>query len=96
MSKAQKSSIECKRRWAKNNPNKVSEYIKKSNWAKKNRDKINKRRRDDRKGMELLCGIREKHLESMKDDPESMTSEFLNTIQNLGCKKHKKTDSKIS
>lgn len=89
MSKSQKSSADSKKKWRENNPDKVKEYARNSNWGKEHREKINKRRRDNRKGVELLCEIREKHLEDMKDDPESLTPEFLNTIQNLGCKNKK-------
>ena len=89
MSSAQKSSRESKRRWVKENPDKIKEYAKNSDWAKNNRGKINKRVRDNKKGVEALCEIRKKHLEDMKDDPESMSAEFLNTIQNLGREKSK-------
>ena len=87
MSSAQKSSRESKMRWVKENPDKIKEYAKNSDWAKNNRDKINKRVRDNNRGVESLCEIRNKHLEDMKNDPESLSPEFLNTIQNLGCEK---------
>ena len=92
MGAGQKGSRDGHRRWIDNNLEeaRVLRRVNTNDWQKNNRDKINKRYRDDTRGMELLCEIREKHLEDMKDDPESMTPEFLNTIQNLGCKKKKK------
>ena len=85
MGAGQKGRQEAMKRWAKNNPEqaKASRKASAQKWRAKNKPKINKRVQDSRNGEELLCGIRKEHQKAMKDDPESLSSDFKNTIMDL-------------
>lgn len=85
MGAGQKGRRDAIRRWAKNNPEQAKASKKASNykWRAKNRPKINKQVRDNRNGEELICEIRKKHCEDTKDDPESLSSGFVDAILDL-------------
>ena len=85
MGAGQKGRRDAIRRWAKNNPEqaKTSKKASACKWRAKNRPKVNKKARDNRNSGELLCEIRKEHQKAMKDDPESLSSDFKNTIMDL-------------
>ena len=85
MGAGQKGRRDAIRRWAKNNPEqaKTSKKASARKWRAKNRPKVNKKARDSRNGEELLCKIRKKHQKEMKDDPRSLSPDFINTILDL-------------
>lgn len=85
MGAGQKSRREAIKRWAENNPEEAKASKKASNdkWKAKNREYINKQARDNRRGKEILCEIKDKHQKEMKNDPESLSSDFMDTILKL-------------
>jgi len=86
MSKGQISSLEGGRKWKKKNPEKVKKNRETFNeWVEENRPEINKQRRERKKQIGTLCSTRKKHLKNMKDDPESMSKAFMDTLFNTKC-----------
>ena len=85
MGAGQKGRQEAMKRWAKNNPEqaKASRKASAQKWRAKNKPKINKRVQDSRNGEELLCGIRKEHQKAMKDDPRSLSPDFVDIIMDL-------------
>jgi len=85
MGTGQKSAIDSKKRWKKKNPEKAKETHRRlyCEYWERNKDEINKKKREHRK--EVVCDIIKKHHEDMKDDPESLTTEFIQKIVNIKC-----------
>ena len=85
MGAGQKGRRDAIKKWAENNPEfaKASKKASACRWRAKNRSKVNKQARDNRNGENLLSDIREKHCEDMKDDPESLSSGFVDAILEL-------------
>ena len=80
MSLAQVSRMEQNKRWRENNPERAKETQKKSSkkWYKANKDKASESQRKRReKNKMTVCDILEQHHEEMKNDPESLTTDFL-------------------
>ena len=89
MGSGQVSSAECNKRWKKKNPEKVKESAKKADnkYYINNRKKILKRNQERRQHMKdgAVCEIIKKHHENMKNDPESLTTEFMKHMVNIKC-----------
>ena len=80
MSFGQVSKMEGNKKWRKGNPEKAKELQKKSSekWYATNRDKASESQRKRRKKNKMtVCDILEQHHEEMKDDPESLSTDFL-------------------
>lgn len=85
MVSGQKAARDGMRRWTERNPvfakscRKAADHKSKA----KNRAQINKRNRDNRNGENLLRDIRKKHCEDTKNDPESLSPDFMDIILEL-------------
>lgn len=80
MSLAQVSRMEQNKRWKKNNPERAKEIQKRASkkWYKSNKDKASTAQHIRREKNKMsVCDILEQHHEEMKDDPESLTTDFL-------------------
>ena len=85
MGAGQKGRQDAMKKWAENNPEfaKASKRASAYKWRAKNRSKVNKRARDNRNSEDLTLEIRKKHHTDMKNDPESLSCDFMDTILEL-------------
>ena len=80
MSLAQVSRMEQNKRWKENNPERAKDIQKRASkkWYESNKGKASKAQHIRReKNKMTVCDILEQHHEEMKDDPESLTTDFL-------------------
>ncbi len=73
-----------------NHPEKQKEWS--HNFYLKNKDNINEKRRKNKDGIRphvyknITCNLIKKHHEEMKDDPEHLTTEFMQKLIGIKCK----------
>ena len=83
MSTGQVSTIKSRKKWKEKNPEKVKKNrATAKKWTAENSERLNKQRQKRNKEIGSVCNTRKKQLKRMKNDPESLTKEFMESLFN--------------
>lgn len=87
----------CDRKWARENPERRAKINRK--WIDshpdvkiKQLDKLNSPEVQEQIHKRIVCNILKKHADDLKDDPERLSTAFLQDIIGIKCKEKKKSN----